>query len=64
MPEGYQNKYVVAQSSAEVPDHPQPTNFMHVEHPIDGPDEMCIAQGMEQMVNKGEEAIMKFRTPY
>jgi hypothetical protein len=65
MPEGgYSNRKIVAQSSSEVPNHPQPTNFMHAEHPPGGPDEMCIPKGLENKVTRGEDAVMKFRTPY
>lgn len=64
MPDSGSNKSVAYGNNSDVPNHPQPTNFMHVEHPVGGPDEMCIAKGMEQMVTNGESAITSFRTPY
>lgn len=64
MPDGSANRKVVAQSSSDVPNHPQPTNFMHAEHPVGGPDEMIKAKGMQQKVTRGEDAITSFRVPY
>lgn len=62
--ESNKNRRVVAQSSSAVPNHPQPTTFMCVEHPEGGPDEMIKAKGYEKSRSSGEDAVMKYRTPY
>lgn len=54
----------IALSSENVPVHPQPTNFMHVEYAPGAKDEMAMTKVMEHKVTKGEDAVTKFRVPY
>lgn len=64
MPQGLENRLVVINDGGLTPNNPQPTVFMHVEHPMDGPDEMCIPHAIVHAVDRGEESVLGFRTPY
>ncbi len=54
---------VVHTSSSDVPNNPQPTNFIMVEYAANGPDEMQFPRAYSYFTNGGEKAVSTRRQP-
>ncbi len=67
MPTGNSNDRKIAGGGpvgGDVPNYPQTTHFLLVEHPDDASDTMGAAQPISMMRTRGEDVVGRFRTPY